>query len=88
MSAAPAPAVSPVEPAQPYQFPTLTPLDAPTQRPGEPVTAGLAVGPGAGPSLGANTANDDVEAQLRATYARFPTEQLRSLIEMIDDGDV
>ena len=30
---------------------TLTPLNAPTQRPNEPVTTGLSSGPGAGPNI-------------------------------------
>lgn len=79
----------PQQAEEPYTMPQMTPLDAPSARPNEPVTAGLPVGPGPGPEvLGGNTANDDVEATLRATYARFPTEQLRALIEMIDSGDV
>lgn len=71
-------------------MPQVTPLDAPSSRPGEPVTTGLPVGPGAGPEAvgGGFTANNEVETQLRATYRRFPTEQMRALIEMIDSGDV
>lgn len=32
-----------------YTMPTLTPLGAPSERPGEPVTTGLSIGAGAGP---------------------------------------
>lgn len=37
----------------------VTPLYAPTQRPGEPITAGIAMGPGPGPeALGINVTQD------------------------------
>jgi hypothetical protein len=43
---------------------TVTPLDAPTERPNEPITAGLPIGPGAGPevlgALGAQPDDDGV----------------------------
>jgi hypothetical protein len=79
----------PQQAEEPYVMPQMTPLDAPSARLNEPVTAGLPVGPGPGPeALAGPSANESVEAQLRATYARFPTEQLRALIEMIDSGDV
>ena len=35
----------------PMQQPSLVPLNAPTQRPNEPITTGLSMGPGAGPSI-------------------------------------
>lgn len=41
---APSPRVS--APAQPVQQPAVTPLFAPTERPNEPVTAGMPFGPG------------------------------------------
>lgn len=43
--------LSPAQPSPPQgPYPgELTPLTAPTQRPNEPVTAGLSVGPGPGP---------------------------------------
>jgi hypothetical protein len=41
----------------PSQLERITPLYAPTQRPDEPITAGVAVGPGPGPEiLGMNAA--------------------------------
>ena len=68
--------------------PPPMPLDAPTARPGEPVTAGAALGPGPGveaipamPAFGAEPV--DV---LRALYARFPSEDLRELLEDHDEG--
>lgn len=65
----------------------LTPLDAPSQRPGEPVTAGLGVGAGAGPE--ANPFNnvgseDDAVLAIRAAYAAYPSEALRSILERLD----
>jgi hypothetical protein len=65
----------------------LMPLDAPSQRPGEPVTAGLAVGPGAGPeALGPMRGqSEDVATELRAIYSRFPTDAMRALLQNLDD---
>lgn len=58
MGAPPPPAVGPVAsspatgPTVPGQLPgQLVPLDAPSQRPNEPVTAGVPVGAGGGPEL-------------------------------------
>lgn len=81
--AAPAPAGPAVMPGQ------VVPLDAPTQRPGEPLTAGLDVGAGPGSAaLGPlGMGGQDVATQLRAIYSRFPNEDLRSLIEILDDDD-
>lgn len=36
---------------QGWDVPAVTPLSAPSQRPGEPVTAGLAIGAGPGPEI-------------------------------------
>ena len=54
MAATPTPGAAPApanggEPAQQGQ--QAIPIDAPTQRPGEPVTTGAASGPGAGPEV-------------------------------------
>ena len=59
------------------------PLDAPTQFPDEPVTAGSEFGAGPGPDvlgLGRDTLADEV----RALYAAFPNEDLRALVEALD----
>lgn len=57
-------------------------LHNPTQRPNEPVTAGLATGAGPGPeALGPLGAPDDYLSQLRAIYLRNPTEPIRQLIQ-------
>lgn len=82
---APAPAGPALPPAPaPGQ---VVPLDAPSMRPDEPVTAGLPVGPGAGvEALGPFAGQgEDVGMQLRAIYAQFPNEDLRSLLELLDD---
>lgn len=65
----------------------VVPLDAPSMRPDEPVTAGLPVGPGAGTeALGPFAGEgEDVAMQLRAIYSQFPNEDLRSLLELLDD---
>lgn len=81
-------ATPPGAPPEPMTMPgQVVPLDAPSMRPNEPITAGLPVGPGAGPEalgpLGGQS--EDVATQLRAIYARFPNEDLRSLLEMLDD---
>ena len=54
------------------------PLLRPTERPDEPVTAGVPFGPGpAGPAA----APDPLLAQLQAAYGLFPTQDLADLIE-------
>lgn len=68
---------------------SLGPLDRPTERPGEPVTTGLSLGPGAGPEvLERFHATDDEQAlnELRALYLAEPSEALREILEEIDDG--
>lgn len=45
----PGPAGDPIGAAQAMEMPAITPMGAPTQRPGEPVTTGMNGGPGAGP---------------------------------------
>lgn len=68
----------------------LTPLDAPSSRPNEPITAGLPVG--AGPGIEANPfgmvgSDDDAQLAIRAAYAAYPSEDLRAYLEGIDlDG--
>ena len=67
--------------AAPSPPPDIVPLDAPTARPDEPLTAGAPFGAGPGPeALGMAMPADEVE-ELRAVYARFPSEELRQLLE-------
>jgi hypothetical protein len=57
-------------PPPPGSIPSLT---APTERPGEPVTAGLPVGPGPGPeALGAPAPQSDALFDLRALARQYP----------------
>ena len=76
---APAPAPRPRE-AAPEQGFSLTALDAPTQRPDEPVTAGAPVGAGPGPEAIGLGGEAEVD-ELRRIYLAFPSEALRQLIE-------
>jgi len=50
-SGTPGNAPAPVAGGEPAQGPTVIPIDAPSQRPNEPVTAGAASGPGPGPEI-------------------------------------
>lgn len=65
-------------------MPQVVPLDAPTQRPDEPITSGMATGPGVGPEalrpLSLSEA-EQFDIQLRALYHAFPNEDLLGLIE-------
>lgn len=62
---------------------SLGALDAPTNRPGEPLTHGLPIGPGAGPEVLATpgVGADALELQLRAIYNEFPYPEIRDLLE-------
>lgn len=68
--------------------PQVVPIDAPSQRPDEPVTAGLPFGPGPGPeALGvpAVQPDDDIGIQLRNLYRQYPNNDLLALIEVLDE---
>lgn len=82
----PAPAPPPAPPAQgTVTAGPLTPLNAPTQRPNEPLTAGLPTGPGPGPEILGPQAGTDAELVdfLRGAYGAYPTEELRGMIEQL-----
>lgn len=92
--AVPLPAAPPVQGTTPipasgaagFATPSDTPsLTDPTQRPDEPVEAGMPFGPGPGPEAGPAPMSD-VEARLRALYAAHPTPELRDLIRQADMG--
>jgi len=56
----------------PSQVERVTPLFAPTQRPDEPITSGIAMGAGPGPeALGMNT-NEDTEADRARLISYLP----------------
>lgn len=94
--AVPLPAAPPVSRGAPGQAggavgPFATPADTPsltdpTQRPDEPLTAGLPFGPGPGPEAMGPPPMSDVEARLRALYSVNPTPELRELLRQIDIG--
>lgn len=79
----------PVQQAAPQQAPTIAPGDlnfeAPTNRPSEPVTAGLPVGPGPGPEA-LNLPNDAATTamQLRAMYANIPAAQNNDMLRLVE----
>lgn len=58
-------------------------LDAPTDRPDEPLTAGLPIGPGASPQGGAFPV-DDALYDLRALAQRYPYRELLRLIALAE----
>ena len=60
-------------------------LADPTSRPDEPLTAGIASGPGPGPEILPNFAGDPAD-ELRALYQRYPSEELRRIIEELEQG--
>ena len=74
-------------------MPALVPLDAETQRPDEPITAGVDMGPGPGsevlnlPQAGFMQGPDTGIAAIRALYTQDPNNQdLKRMLEFIDTG--
>lgn len=51
-----------------------------TERPDEPLTHGLASGPGMGPAMANPAMTDPLAIQLRALYQRFPSQELADLL--------
>ena len=79
----PVPQARPTRPKQ-----ELIPLDAPTQRPAEPITAGANFGPGPN-STGAGLppvagGKDDLSLRLRAIASQFPSAALLGLIAELE----
>ncbi len=70
----------PMQQAPPVMPGARGPLTRPTERPNEPITAGLSTGPGPGPS-GLRLSEPD---QIRAIYRAHPSEGLRRLVEYLD----
>lgn len=66
----------------------VTRLDAPSERPGEPITAGVPVGDGPGIEalgpMGMAGSPDDAILALRAAYSAYPSEELRAILELVD----
>ena len=66
------------QPPSPMIRPDMVPrLDDPTARPDEPVTAGLATGPGIGPAQMTPTPLPPEVATVQAAYAASPSPELR-----------
>ena len=83
-------AVSPPPLPANYAPVQVTPLDAPSDRPGEHVMSGAPMGPGPGPESqipAPGSANGDVLSQLQALVSVFPNPGLVNLIDSIKAGD-
>lgn len=82
-SGAPPGVASPPVAAPPGPVPgSFGAFNRPTERPGEPVTAGVDVGPGPGSEvLGMQGPTDPVSLQLRALYRMFPIPEIAELLE-------
>ena len=77
--APPAPGAPPAGPA-PVLPGGLGPIDRPSERPNEPLTAGLSSGPGPGPeALGQST--NPTANMLRGIYSKYPSPGLLALIQ-------
>lgn len=81
---APAPAAAPSRPLAPPPG-SFGDVLRPTERPGEPVTAGAELGPGPGPeAIGGAPAANPVADRIRQLYMLEPTEELREILEELD----
>jgi hypothetical protein len=84
--AAPPTDVAPIAtPQQPRVAPgSMGPLNRPTERPNEPLTAGAPFGPGRTQQLGGYIGprnNDPILDELRALYATFPSDELADMLD-------
>jgi hypothetical protein len=69
----------------------MVPLNAPTQRPDEPITSGMPFGPGANylqeevtPLFNPETDIDAVAIAIRRAYAQYPSPELKILVDKLD----
>lgn len=83
--AAPAPPAPGGAPPPPPGLGAAVPLNAPSSRPDEPVTAGLNLGAGPG-SEALFQPPDPAELEIRALYALYPNNDLLDLINFMDQG--
>lgn len=89
--AVPLPAAPRVQAAPPQPAPAALPGAAgpftrATERPGEPLTAGLSIGPGPGPEAvvgrwGGLSQNDQLIAELKGLYGAFPSDDIARLLD-------
>lgn len=63
----------------------MTGLFEPTQRPDEPITAGMPFGDGSNYPTAMPVQFDDTAAQIRAAYALYPNESLRMLLNALEN---
>jgi len=68
----------------------MGPFDGPTERPDEPVTAGLPMGPGPGPEaltgVGIQSGSKlDLALQVRAIASRYPNPALLALLQELEN---
>jgi hypothetical protein len=83
--AAPPTDVAPTATPQPRVAPgSMGPLNRPTERPNEPLTAGAPFGPGPTPTgmsyMGPRNA-DPILDELRALYSQYPNDDLANLLD-------
>jgi hypothetical protein len=79
----PTPTVSAAQPVQ--QATPMSGLFDPTQRPEEPITAGMPFGAGSNYPTAMPVQIDDTAAQIRAAYALYPNESLRVLLNALEN---
>ena len=63
----------------------LGPLDAPTQNPNQPLTAGMPSGPGPGPEALGGGGLSPID-EVRAMFAANPNDDMRRLLAYLDGG--
>jgi len=81
MGAPPAPAAPTAPTSTPGQY---GPLDRPTERPNEPLTAGAPFGPGRMSTQSAYIGRrngDPILDELRALYASYPSDELANMLD-------
>lgn len=61
----------------------LTPINAPTQQPDTPLTAGLPSGPGAGPEALQGAQMSPID-EIRAMFQANPSDDMRRLVAYLD----
>lgn len=63
---------------------SLGAFNRPTERPGEPITDGMDIGPGRGSeALGMTQQSDPISLQLRALYQKYPMQELAELLDEV-----
>jgi hypothetical protein len=85
MAAPPTDVAPTATPQQPRVAPgSMGPLNRPTERPDEPLTAGAPFGPGRTQQLGGYIGprnSDPILDELRALYATYPSEELADMLD-------